>query len=537
MSSIEEEESQPQPAPLASATSEQENPALQTCFNLEELKVFLESHPDPEEQIRTLLHFMKISISQKGGPTFKAFWDAKKICIEAFKKNLPPSARNELWSQYVEVSKEARRLKDLLDEQSHFAVEQIEKAIEAIENDLASMAEILEKVTVFEEKEFPLILTHSFQEYQNRQKELNLLNAYASRVTELRKELIKTDMRIRKKNSLFQRLSSLGDQVFPRRKLLIKETSDFFEKDVEGFFKQNFADPEEIPFVFELREQIKLLQSFAKILTLNTHAFNRTRLLLSQCWDQLNQWDKELKKKRAEKKQVFKDNLEGIQQKVSELQKSWEESTLSPEEAWNLSEDYLHEIRRTELAREDVKALRDILQKVRDPIEAKKQEEEEFKRREREEERRRKEEELVSLQNRLDILIEEAKTMDVGTLSTSVVEIQQGIEVLSRQDKALLTRKLRPVKDLLHEKKEEELLSDDDKQALEKYREILEERKRRRNLIKEQVEQLRKASGTSGLDFEQSMNQQTQLKEEKERLDKLDHSIQELQNKIRRLQP
>src|ERR1700733_14369049 len=65
--------------------------------------------------------------------------------------------------------------------------------------------------------------------YTSLQAEINILNTQAARINSLRKELIKTEMRVRKKNKFFQRLSAAGDKVFPRRKELIQDVSHQFQ--------------------------------------------------------------------------------------------------------------------------------------------------------------------------------------------------------------------------------------------------------------------------------------------------------------------
>ena len=127
-----------------------------------------------------------------------------------------------------------------------------------------------------------------------------LLNTLASRVNAMRKEVVKTEMRIRIKNKLLDCLSLCGDQIFPKRKDLIKEISQTFMSDIDHFIASHFEDEEfqRVP-LYALREEIKQLQSIAKVLTLNTHAFTETRLKLSGCWINSRAWKKSAKKKRC----------------------------------------------------------------------------------------------------------------------------------------------------------------------------------------------------------------------------------------------
>jgi hypothetical protein len=105
---------------------------------------------------------------------------------------------------------------------------------------------------------------------------------------------------------------------------------------------------------------------------------------------------------------------------------------------------------------------------------------------------------------------------------------------MGKAEKQELERQLKPLRDLISEKKESSLLalSDDDRQTLQQYRDVLKQRLERRQEIKNQMELLRKASGSSGLDFEQAMSYNAQMAAEKERLEKINLGIKEIQDKI-----
>ena len=98
-----------------------------------------------EQKISQALEFMEKALSQPGSPHFKEFWEARKQCLDLFKENIPPSPRAFLWSKYCELSKEARRLKEILDEQTAFAVEQIDIAIKALEEEIQNEHEAISK--------------------------------------------------------------------------------------------------------------------------------------------------------------------------------------------------------------------------------------------------------------------------------------------------------------------------------------------------------------------------------------------------------
>ncbi|MGH2612180.1 MAG: hypothetical protein ACRDFB_03915, partial [Rhabdochlamydiaceae bacterium] len=253
----------------------------------------LEAVTSIEEKIRLYIDFMKGALSDKT-PRFKNYWDAKRECLPLFKEFIASHVRSELWSSYIELSIEAKHLKTLLDEQSAFAMQQIDLAIQAVEADLDKMGEILAQTPeiYFPSESFSIRAKKEL--YVTLQKELHLLNTLAARVTSFRKEVIKTEMRIRFKNKLFERLSKAGDRIFPRRKKLIQQVSAEFLKDVMQFAEVSFT-PDNLgkQSGFELRDEIKMLQYFAKELTLDTQTFTKTRLELSRLWEVLKEKDKD----------------------------------------------------------------------------------------------------------------------------------------------------------------------------------------------------------------------------------------------------
>lgn len=499
----------------------------------EEFVAQLESQPSPEEKLQLVIEMMRSSISQGGSPNFKNFWEARKLCLPLFKENIPQVLRSPLWEAYVELSKEARRLKEILDEQSSFAVEQIEMAIAALEKEIADLKERVEPM-------HGLMIPQAFEAHENyyrtAQGELNVLNAQASRINALRKELIKTEMRVRQKNNLFQRLSSVGDHVFPRRKELIKEVSIRFVQDTDTFVKEYFSKEIAHDLLFHLRDQIKILQGLAKELTLNTVSFTKTRHQLSECWDKLKVEEKELKKERAQQRVAFRQNADALMGKIKECQGAFSEGTLTTNDAQSHLDEIISTMRHTELGRDEVKALRDEIGSVRQSLQAKMKEEEERRHHHEQEKDRQKKEKIKGLKDRIQDLLKGQEGFDADQLASErealLADVQQtGISKLERQE---LERLMKPLKDMITEKKEKSVLalSADDQASLEQFQSVLNQRLARRQEIKNQLEILRKAAGSSGFDFEKAMSYQAQIEEEKERLEKINQGIKEIQNKI-----
>lgn len=505
---------------------------------VEAFQLELEKESDPDTKLKKAIEKMESYLSMGGSPQFKNFWEVRKLCLELFKLNISQNVRGILWPKYSELSKEARRLKEILDEQSAFAVEQIDMAISAIENEMTSLEQGHEVggASAFEfqckslEASLPI-----YSQIQNR---LNVLNAHAVRVNNLRKELIKVDMRIKFKNKFFQRLSSIGDKVFPQRKELIKEISDRFINDVESFIKAHFDSRDVNENVFFLREEIKALQGIAKTLTLNTQSFTQTRKRLSECWDTLKVVDKERRKERAEKREIFQQNKVEIEEKIQEVKSAMEQGTLPFVKAAKSLDDIQVLMRSKELGRDEVKYLRDLIGEIRTTIKEHHKSEEDARLKFESEKLAKKKSFIADLQQKIDALVTGALNMKADLIEEQrdlIINEISALKDLSSREKNDLERPLRNLRDVISIKREEEVLSlsDDDQNALHNLREILRQRQKRRKEIKEQLDGLRKTAGNSGFNIEQAMHFNEQVNLEKERLDKADEGIREIEDKIR----
>lgn len=493
------------------------------------------SLPTPEEKIALGLQFMRKSISQEGSPRFREFWEARKFLLSVFKENINSAIRSTLWTEYVELTVEARRLKEILEEQSAFAMEQIDLAIQALEKDMGSLETLLKEAGSAEFPQNCQTIRQKSSTYHRIQSELNFLNTLASRLSGLRKEILKTEMRVRFKTKFFKRLSELGDHIFPKRKELIGEISEQFEKDVDTFVVKHFKDGQIIgaPY-YALREEIKALQGMSKVLTLSSGSFGRTRLKLSECWDQVKAVEKEHKKEINLKKQASSELSQHFMGKIQELASQAAEMELSLLD--QAIEGISEEMQAVELHRDDVRMLRDSLAKLRAPhLAAQEEKAREIERAEKEKLRIKKET-LAALEAEIARLTKEGASLEMEALMSSFQEIKQKLDELeiSKIEKQQIERSLRPLKDLIADCKENSLLhlTDDQRQNLENLRTVLQQKRQRRQEIKEQLKAYRKALGSSGLDFEKAMTYREQADQEKDLLDKADASIEEIEKKI-----
>lgn len=493
----------------------------------------------PEEKIQCALLFMESAIAREGGADFKAFWEARKSALSFFRESINPPLRNDLWAKLSDLSKEARRLKDIADEQSSFATEQIEMAIQSIESELADSQAIVASAADLPQPEKARVLMARWADYNAWQKELDFLNAYASRINGLRKELIKTEMRIRIKNQLFDRLSKAGDLLFPRRKELIQQVSDSFQHDVEQFASRHFGTAGSNVPTFALRDEIKEMQTLAKFFTLNAKAFSNTRMKLSACWDSLKEKDVERRKEFEEKKGLFEENAKAIGVLLDGLEAQFAESPDQVDEHDKRLLEIMQEMRQVELGRDEVKALRGRV----DAFKAQLHEKElaaEAARKQVELERQQKRRELIeSFRTELDQLFERVPSLSLEEMQAMEDAVNQRLaaSALNKSEKAEIEKRLKPLKEIAKKKKEAALLAlpPDALAALDQLNELLESKVEERSEVKELLETLRKKSKASGLDFNRALEFNEQISEENARLKEIVESIEEIKGKIEEL--
>jgi hypothetical protein len=501
-----------------------------------------------EEKLQASIAFMRYALSQGGVPNFKNFWEMRKNCLPFFKEQMPPAMRSQLWSEYIELTREGRRLKDLLDAEAAFAVEQIDLAIGAIEEEIrAFQKEEITQLAQSVQIELPSssnVLDEKIDYYQKLQKKIILLNVLASRINGLRKELIKTEMRIRQKNGFFQRLSALGDIVFPLRKEMIEEISASFNSDISAFVEEHFSEgsfsQEKVKRnVFFFRDEIKSLQASAKILTLNTPAFTSIREKLSSCWDKLKGMEKELKKEYAQQKQKSAENIEKVLEKISAYRDDFQQGRLTLDEGFNRLDEIARWMREIELTHSDVVRLKEALREERELLEGARQEKEQTKKQKEIEFEKVRQEKVSQLKEKIQNLPERLAQLETSAILQEIDECRKQLSSLSatKAERQHLERMLKMVRDQVTEKQEKALLalSDNEKAVLENYKSILEQRKQRRSQIQAQMEEYRRIIGGSSLDIKEAFRYQELMEEERNRLNEVQAGIAEIEKKIAEL--
>lgn len=512
-------------------------PSRETSQATQEALLEIEKMTTPEEKINRSLEFMRSSLAQAGNPRFKDFWDMRHQALNLFKENLAAASRAHLWSAYVELSSEARRLKEILDEQSAFASEQIELAISALEKDLAEYNELISQM-----KPVAIVASSSAMKgkrelYEQLQGELNLLNTLAARINALRKEIIKTDMRMKTKAKFFDKLSIAGDRIFPRRKELVKQISQQFLQDIRHFVDEDFSREISKPQpLYIIREEIKVLQGIAKILTLNTQSFKETREMLSSCWDKIRECEKKKKEEYAQKRQASQQNADIVIEKIKLLSANAEkEGAMLPQlqvEAREI-QDFM---RTLDLDREAVHSLKTQIKQVLQPlIDREKSVEDARVEKQRQEEQEKREKGLALMRKAEDLLVR-AESIPLAQIIETKASLEREFSEAApgKAEKLRFEKLMKRLLDAIVDKKEKDLLNlpAQDREALTQLKEILQERHKARDEIKKNLEVHRKALGGSGFDFEKAMLYREIMDNDKERLGKINESIIEIEAKI-----
>lgn len=507
-----------------------------SLMSFEEFAKELETKASPEEKIKFTLDFMVSTLSQEGIPAFKDFWDARKFALTHFKESLPVKLRTELWNRYIELTTEARRLKEILDEQSSFAKEQIELAIQSLEQDIEHQLQLSAQVPplMIPQQCKGILAKQDF--YQSHHGQLQILNTFASRINSLRSELMKTEIRMRFKNKLFDRLAALGDKVFPKRKELSELISQEFLSDIQAFVKKHFSGEtaKTLP-PYILKEEIKGLQSIAKDIHLTTQVFTATRSLLSECWDKLKVVEKERKQEFTQKKEEFKQNLDAIAPKVAECLEKCQQGLLSDKEADKEITALFENLKTLELDREDFKKLKSMLDQARKIVHEKADIQAKEKKRAQDELLKQKNEEIQELMDALEHELEKIDVIDIDTMAAHYGQWMSKMNLLTLSENEQLTlnilfKSYRQA--ILHRK--QTLLFDQTLSAkhLEALNALLDESRKFRLELKQELESYRKKMGGSSLNIAKSMFIQELVKKGKPILDALDQDLIDLEEKI-----
>ncbi|NGX52396.1 MAG: hypothetical protein KR126chlam5_00693 [Candidatus Anoxychlamydiales bacterium] len=480
-----------------------------------------------EDKIKLSLEEMKKAISKESRPDFKTFWDIKNRCLVIFKTPLNEVSRAVFWKEYIGLSNEVKRLKNILNEQTNFEVQQIDLAINSLEEDLKKYDDVLLSIKTIEISEKITFLLSKKSFYIKTQKELNLLSAYAARVNALRKEIIKTQMRISVKNKFLKRLGTIGDIIFPKRKDLIGAISEEFLISIDTFTEK--FDLKKVSF-FVLKDEIKSLQNLAKKLTLNTEAFTNCRLMLSKCWDRVKLAEKSYKKERQKSKEFIDQALLKIGKLKKIIEDNPKDKSISNEE-----KDIFDFIKTFRLKNEDIKFLKFKIKEAKAPMYLKTKKIKEEKVKVVDEKEKNRKTKLDQIKNEIRSLVDKSD-LSIEELELEENQIEEKLKTfdLAKFEKLILEKDFRALHHLIEDKKDKQSLNSSDE--VNQLFIVFEKKKKRRQTLKNHLDNLNKQLAGSGLCFEKAMMYRDLIDEEKQRLRDLDKSIHDLEEKIANLE-
>lgn len=471
----------------------------------------------PEEKLEHVVAFMQTALEGGNGQHFREFWEARKLCLDLFQLPINAVIRVRLWTRYNELCYEAKRVKELFEEQSSFVTEQIERAIEAVAKDFEEIEGKLAIMPQIEAFMACKTIGQHLDQYQRLQHELDYLNSFATRLSSLRKEVLKTDIKHKQKTKLLSRLWVLGDTIFPRRKQVIGEVSALFEKDVNDFIQSTFVGDLKMHDLFSVREEIQHLQGAAKFLTLRSEVFTATRLRLGQCWDSIKTVLAERKKEHNEQRQEFRHHRDELLAEIEKIKTDVEQKTMSSANAGKALHQIYTRMRTLSLAHQDVRIVREKLEEVEKGLERVEE---------------KKAPVAESKRNRWKELATRATELAAGTDAMVLEEAfhklhTESLEAnLSKNERLELDQALCQVRETMERLHEESNLSGMSEEAIFGELSALE---RMRVDVREQLERWRRVSGGRGCDFSEALRYTELIEKERARLERIDGFVSKLE--------
>jgi hypothetical protein len=491
---------------------------------LEKLKASLESS-DSQTRAKTYLEFMKAQLDPHH-VNFRDFWLARKECALSFRPIADIQLKASFLEQLQALCTEAKGLKNLLEEQSQFAIEQIDLAIDGLEKELEMIS--LSQDIHWQPTYYPRMGRFDDLFYAQRQGLLNWLNGFSSRISAFRKELIKTDMRVRSKNKLFSRLSDVGDKVFPQRKELIREVSEQFLKDVEEFSYEIMNAPN--LHVLSSKDEVKVWQNLAKELTLNTHAFKKTRELLSGGWERLKKLDKEFQAQRNLLKNERKEKFQVYTLQIEEIKKLQAANQIPEKVLVSRLDELFKKSKKEHLGRDDQETLKGLIDELKKPIFEREQLERAQEFAKRQENQRQREQVMISFEAKFRQNIE-AGQLELKEMKQDLESLHERVNLRSderhRFESMLQSRR----EENFDERMQELMLKANDVQQSEA-EEILRDLFDCRVELRQQLDIHKRHAGASGLDFQKAIELNDRITRERERIGQLDESIKKVQNRL-----
>lgn len=386
----------------------------------------LDALDTPEKKLQSMLSYMQKELAHGKLQPISRFWVMREFCLQQFKQDLFLSARMQLWEKYRQIVQELSKMKQLIKEKVASDQAEIIQALETLHDEIHKLsAQVKKAPSIDVPQDIPCIKKNATF-YQSHQKELNVVSAYAKQLNGLKNELVTLDIHYRDKHALLEKLHELSDLVFPRKRELLGIISKQYTEDVQAFIHANF-EKKELKFpVYELKEQIKSLQAFAKILSLNISSFSSTREKLSQSWDHIRAFEKQQKKLKEQQKAACSENETRLKERIQKLKD--EKVKLSSQDFEREVHQINESIKSIDLLKPQRKKLKEHLQLIDDTKISKDEFSEE-------------DEIYLNLQRELITLEEKAKHWDYFSLMNEyerVLQVYESSKILDAQQNKIL---------------------------------------------------------------------------------------------------
>lgn len=467
----------------------------------------VEQLSSPSEKLEKILDYMQKQLSHGQVKPLSRFWKMREYCLKLFKENLALPKRIHLWEVYQNIVTEIVKLKEVLTEKSLYHKEEIEKAADGIQKDLENLEAIIASSPKVEIPHKCNCLEKNRELYETGQRELNIINNYAKQLNALKNEVAGLEMPYRERQELLNKLHTLSDLVFPRRRELLANISKKYCDDIHYFTVMNFEKKELKLPLFDLKDQIKALQGFAKVLSLNVNAFSQTREKLSQCWDKIRAFEKEQKKIKEQQKATCNENEMRLHDRIERLKES--KADLSKKDFDHEINSIDQSIKQAELQKPQRMKLKDLLSELDETSAAR-------------EEVSKEEDNFVNLQRELLDVQEKGQRWDFFTLHDECKRLQNIYKDLALLDvhQNKLTRSFFNLKTLMMEKL---FIEVENCVEVEEFSTQVEEF---RQELKGDMEVYRRALNTSNQSIEKAMLYNELLTQTK-------HKLQEFEKKIK----
>ncbi|MCI5641600.1 MAG: hypothetical protein MR276_00495 [Chlamydia suis] len=516
---------------------------VQSCESMDTFEHMVAERGSVEEKIVFALEQMESLLRNADQSSdLKLFWSVRKFCLPLFQQMGDPVQRASLWGRYTELTREGRHLKILQDEEGAFLVGQIELAISCLESDVNDFFVKTEKEEIAKEDraalEIQSLAAHK-DFYLSTHADLRWLSSFSSKIINLRKELMNMSMRMRLKSQFFQKLSVLGNKVFPRRKELTEQVSELFAQDVDAFVEKYFAKASRESLkktVFFLRKEIKRLQQAAKYLAISSSVFSSTRLRLSQCWDQLKGLEKEIRQEQSRLAAASAENVKKVQERLDQVEALLQENA-EIQKIRKEIEEISKQIRGLSLVHDDVVLVKGRIQTLLGQIRERESVAEKEKKEQQAKAEQARAEAIQALEDEVQRFCESCKEGELLEGSKErCQELKEAVKKMAHlpySKKVALDNQINAAQRSILQRMEEQMLAcPDAKEKVLNMRQVLEQRMLRRKELKAKLECDKKLLGSSGLDFDRALQYSAMVEEDRRALEELDAAIIELKKQI-----